>query len=223
MTDKDNKEEITPVVRVDDGLKVAPKGQLHENPNQNITTLSTDPAISELDQNANVYAKSEQRDAAIEVAQGADSQDEQVDEKNKNQGDAGNANVNPEHKMDDKPYSVFTHNEKKIIVLCAGLSQFFSPISGQIYFPSLDAIAADLRVSNSLVNLTITTYLVSALAISYQGPNPLTDVARSCKVSHLHSSVGFLIVQDEDQPTLSVSSFISPPISAWVFKITMPH
>ncbi|KUJ07532.1 MFS multidrug transporter-like protein [Mollisia scopiformis] len=62
--------------------------------------------------------------------------------------------------MDDKPYSVFTHNEKKIIVICAGLCQFFSPISGQIYFPSLDAIAHDLHVSYSLVNLSITTYLI---------------------------------------------------------------
>ncbi len=70
-------------------------------------------------------------------------------------------NVNPEHKMDDKLYSAFTHNEKKIIIFCAGLCSFFSPISGQIYFPSLDAVASDLHVSSSLVNLTITTYLVS--------------------------------------------------------------
>jgi hypothetical protein len=90
------------------------------------------------------------------------SQEEQADEKNED--DAGN--VNPEYHMDDKPYSVFTHNEKKIIIFFAGLTQFFSPISGQIYFPSLDAIAADLHVSNSLVNLTITTYLVSAFVRS---------------------------------------------------------
>ncbi len=61
----------------------------------------------------------------------------------------------------DKPYSIFTHNEKRSIVLCAGLCMIFSPISGQIYFPSLDAIAKDLNVSHSLVNLTITAYLVS--------------------------------------------------------------
>jgi len=77
---------------------------------------------------------------------------------------------NPEHQMDDKPYLVLTLNEKKIIVLCAGLSQFFSPISGQIYFPSLNAIAADLHVSNSEVNLTITTYLMSDLVMSRLKP-----------------------------------------------------
>ena len=82
-----------------------------------------------------------------------------TDQKDEDEAD----NINPEHIIDHKPYSVFTHKEKKIIIFCAGLSQFFSPISGQIYFPSLDAIAADLHVSNSLVNLTITTYLVSTI------------------------------------------------------------
>jgi hypothetical protein len=66
-----------------------------------------------------------------------------------------------QHDVDDKPFSVYTHNEKKIIVSCAGLCAFFSPISGQIYFPSLPAIARDLNVSYTLVTLTITIYLVS--------------------------------------------------------------
>lgn len=64
------------------------------------------------------------------------------------------------HRVDTKPFSVFTDREKKLIVLCAGFCAFFSPISGQIYFPSLDVIAKDLGVSNSQINLTITVYLV---------------------------------------------------------------
>lgn len=63
-----------------------------------------------------------------------------------------------EPQVEDKPYSIFTHNEKRIIVIYAGLCQFFSPISGQIYFPSLDALASDLNVSSTLVNLTITAW-----------------------------------------------------------------
>lgn len=90
------------------------------------------------------------------MAQDPTYKDEQTEKKMEDE--IGNGN--PEFKMDDKPYSVFTHNEKKMIILCAGLCAFFSPISGQIYFPSLDAIAADLHVSSSLVNLTITTYLI---------------------------------------------------------------
>lgn len=60
----------------------------------------------------------------------------------------------------DRPFSIFTHNEKRTIVFCAGICAFFSPISSMIYFPSLPAIAKDLHVSNSLINFTITVYLV---------------------------------------------------------------
>jgi hypothetical protein len=154
MTDTPNAGEITPVrlpgIGVDDGLQVAQKSPVQKDPSQAIIPSSV------LEPGTKAHAKSEQRDAAID---GAHSQDKQADEKNED----GNVN---QHSMDDKPYSVFTHNEKRIIILCAGLSQFFSPISGQIYFPSLDAIAADLHVSNSQVNLTITTYLVRALVRS---------------------------------------------------------
>ncbi|RDW62538.1 hypothetical protein BP5796_10840 [Coleophoma crateriformis] len=105
--------------------KITPRG-----PGQEAFTSST---------YANTHAKTEQNnDAALAITQGTNTQNLLVDEQ-QNGENAGN--IKPEHKIDDKPYSVFTHNEKKIIVLCAGLSQFFSPISGQIYFPSLDAIS----------------------------------------------------------------------------------
>jgi hypothetical protein len=155
MTGTPNPGEITPVrlpgIGVDDGLPVAQKSPVQQDPIQKVAPSSV------LEPGTNAHAKSEQGDAAIDGAQG---QDKQVDEKNED--DAGNN----QHSMDDKPYSVFTHNEKRIIILCAGLSQFFSPISGQIYFPSLNAIAADLHVSNSQVTLTITTYLVRAFVRS---------------------------------------------------------
>ncbi|KAE8444155.1 hypothetical protein EG329_000843 [Mollisiaceae sp. DMI_Dod_QoI] len=124
------------------------------------SSLAKEPTQKDLNQEP-INSSTDWKDVDIEVAQGRESQplDEQADEKKEDE--AGNVNPeHPEHKVDDKPYSVFTHNEKKIIVICAGLCQFFSPISGQIYFPSLDAISADLNVSNSLVNLTITTYLI---------------------------------------------------------------
>jgi multidrug resistance protein len=92
-----------------------------------------------------------------EIEAAPENQETQIEE----QIEDGVVENNVEHHVDEKPYSIFTHNEKRIIVICAGLCQFFSPISGQIYFPSLDAIAADLQVSSTLVNLTITAYLVS--------------------------------------------------------------
>lgn len=63
----------------------------------------------------------------------------------------------------DAPYSVWSHNEKKLILFTASFAAFFSPVSGHIYFPAINRIAEDLKVSNSLINLSITTYMVSPI------------------------------------------------------------
>ncbi|KAH6889384.1 major facilitator superfamily domain-containing protein [Thelonectria olida] len=57
-------------------------------------------------------------------------------------------------------YSVFTTWQKRWIVLAAATTAFFSPLSAQIYFPALTAIANDLNVTSSQVNLTVTTYMI---------------------------------------------------------------
>ncbi|KAJ9137469.1 Quinidine resistance protein 2 [Pleurostoma richardsiae] len=64
-------------------------------------------------------------------------------------------------------YSTFSLWEKRLIVLGAALSAFFSPLTAQIYFPALNAIADDLHVSLSKINLTVTTYMV------FQGVTPM--------------------------------------------------
>jgi hypothetical protein len=58
-------------------------------------------------------------------------------------------------------YSVFTVNQKRAIILTGSLAAFFSPLSSSIYYPSLPTIALDLHVSDSQINLTVTTYLAS--------------------------------------------------------------
>lgn len=58
------------------------------------------------------------------------------------------------------PYSVFTPSQKRLIILTAALASSFSPLSANIYYPALNSIAADLQVSTSKINLTITTYMV---------------------------------------------------------------
>ncbi|RYP91066.1 hypothetical protein DL770_002811 [Monosporascus sp. CRB-9-2] len=68
---------------------------------------------------------------------------------------------------DNPDYSVFTTWEKRGIVLGAALGAFFSPLSAQIYFPALPAVASDLDVSISEINLTITTYMI------FQGITPM--------------------------------------------------
>ncbi|KAF2111066.1 major facilitator superfamily domain-containing protein, partial [Lophiotrema nucula] len=96
------------------------------------------------------------------------------------------------------PYSVFTHNEKKIITLCLGASQFFSPISSAIYFPSLAAIADDLKVSSSLINLTLTTFLImQGLAPAFVGGFSDTSGRRPayfvCFIIFLGANIGLAI------------------------------
>ena len=60
----------------------------------------------------------------------------------------------------EPPYTVFTASQKRFIVFMASWAGFFSPVSSQIYFPALNTLAKDLHVSNSLINLTLTSYMV---------------------------------------------------------------
>lgn len=61
-----------------------------------------------------------------------------------------------------RDYSIFSPWAKKWIVVAATLGAFYSPFTAQIYFPALTSIAQGLGVSNSKVNLTMTTYMVRA-------------------------------------------------------------
>ena len=71
----------------------------------------------------------------------------------------GAANANPQ---DDAPYSIWTYGEKLAMVLLVSFMALISPMSGQIYLPALPLLARDLDVSASLINLTVTTYVVGA-------------------------------------------------------------
>jgi MFS family permease len=58
-------------------------------------------------------------------------------------------------------YSAFTTSQKRFIVFMASWAGFFSPVSGQIYFPALPSLARDLKVSNTLINLTLVSYMLA--------------------------------------------------------------
>lgn len=64
-------------------------------------------------------------------------------------------------------YSSFTTLQKRYIVFTAAGAGFFSSLSAQIYFPALNALAEDLTVSTSLINLTVTSYMI------FQGIAPM--------------------------------------------------
>jgi len=58
------------------------------------------------------------------------------------------------------PYSVFTKRQKHFIVFMAACGGFFSPLSANIYFPALTTLTQDFNVSSTLMNLTLTSYMI---------------------------------------------------------------
>jgi hypothetical protein len=62
----------------------------------------------------------------------------------------------------EPPYTVFGHGEKIAIILLVSFTAVISPFSSSIYLPALTTISEDMNVSLSLINLTVTTYLVGS-------------------------------------------------------------
>lgn len=60
----------------------------------------------------------------------------------------------------EPPYSIFTRSEKRLALTMAALSAIISPLSSSIYLPALNTLSHHYNVSNSLINLTVTSYLV---------------------------------------------------------------
>lgn len=57
-------------------------------------------------------------------------------------------------------YSAFGKWEKRYIVFMVTWAAFISPTSANIYFPALNPLAEDLHVSNTIINLTLTAYMI---------------------------------------------------------------
>ena len=64
------------------------------------------------------------------------------------------------HNKDELPYCAFSERTKILTMLGASFAGLISPMSASIYYPALPALAEDMHVSNSLINLTVMTYLV---------------------------------------------------------------
>lgn len=69
-----------------------------------------------------------------------------------------------------KPYTAFTPSAKWFIVTMTASASFFSPLSGQIYFPVLPILTKAYDISPSLTNVSITTYMIfQGLTPSFMG------------------------------------------------------
>jgi hypothetical protein len=105
----------------------------------------------------------------------------------------GDTQTDPEHKEQEQeeqqtpepPFSVFSIAEKRFIVIIASLAALFSPLSANIYYPALNTLSADLHVSLSEINFTITTYLV---CYYYPMPSSRSSTERDEDISRLSTA-----------------------------------
>ncbi|KAI7859441.1 major facilitator superfamily domain-containing protein [Circinella umbellata] len=75
----------------------------------------------------------------------------------------------------DEVYSIHSKRKKLLMTWIISIAALTSPLTGQIYYPSLLSISEEFNVTVSLVNLSVTIYMISqAVAPSFWGP--LSDV-----------------------------------------------
>ena len=67
-------------------------------------------------------------------------------------------------------HSAFGKYQKLFIVVMVTLASFFSPLSGQIYYPVIPTLVNNYHLTTALVNLTVTTYMIfQGLAPGFMG------------------------------------------------------
>ncbi|KAF9068155.1 major facilitator superfamily domain-containing protein [Rhodocollybia butyracea] len=60
----------------------------------------------------------------------------------------------------EAPYSVFSKRKRVFIIIMTTLCAIISPLSANIYFPALNVLSAELHVSSSLINVSLTTFMI---------------------------------------------------------------
>ncbi|KAI1656851.1 MFS general substrate transporter [Daldinia decipiens] len=115
-------------------------------------------------------------------------------------------------------FTVYKPWQKRLIVLSAAFSALFASWTAQIYLPALNIAAADLHVSTTRINLTVTSYMI------LQGVTPIfiggfADSAGrrpaylACFVLYIIANVG-LAKSDSYGSLLGLRCFQSATISA---------
>jgi MFS family permease len=58
------------------------------------------------------------------------------------------------------PYSMSPRSQKRWITFIVGVAMMFSPLSANIYLPSLPLLQRDVHTNPQLINLTVTAYVI---------------------------------------------------------------
>ncbi|KAI9677257.1 MAG: hypothetical protein M1822_008206 [Bathelium mastoideum] len=103
-----------------------------------------------------------------------------------------------EQRVVEAPHTFFTLWEKRLIVFAASAAGFFSPISANIYFPALNSLRQDYHTTSTIINLTVTVYMIfQGLAPSITGS--LSDnigrrpVYALCFIIYLAANIGLAL------------------------------
>ncbi|KAI1821718.1 major facilitator superfamily domain-containing protein [Xylaria intraflava] len=87
--------------------------------------------------------------------------------RNVTKGDTGDTK---ETTVEEPPFTIFTRWQKRWISSATSFGAMFSTLSSYIYLPAIVPMARDLRVSLTLMNLTVTAYLIIAgIAPAFMG------------------------------------------------------
>ena len=60
------------------------------------------------------------------------------------------------------PYSIYNSQTKLFIMIMVSISSLISPFGATTFYPALNVVAADLHTTPTLINISLTTYMVSA-------------------------------------------------------------
>ncbi|EXJ80497.1 hypothetical protein A1O1_08642 [Capronia coronata CBS 617.96] len=81
-------------------------------------------------------------------------------------GEEGERTIDDDVTAAQQEYTVFTKGQKTLILFLATWAGLLSPLTANIYFPALTTLATDLGVSQTRINLTVTSYMI------FQGLSP---------------------------------------------------
>lgn len=118
-------------------------------------------------------------------------------------------------------YSVLPNGEKTFVIMAGSFAALISPLSSSIYLPALPSLASDMNVSVSLINLTITTYLVRSTELDRDTMKLI--ICRYFKDLHPLSLAAFLISMGAVLHISLHLSFALGLILALLCKTTLRH
>ncbi|EHK42404.1 hypothetical protein TRIATDRAFT_33216 [Trichoderma atroviride IMI 206040] len=104
----------------------------------------------------------------------------------------------PDSKSADEPYSIYSQKTKTFLIISVSFMAIISPLSSAVYLPAVPQIGHDLNVSPSLINLTITTYMIfQGIAPSFIGTFSDTYGRRPayviCGIIYLAANIGLAL------------------------------